>query len=58
MAKTDFFLKLDGIKGESTDAKHKGEIEIESFSLGLTNTGSFSQAPGRDVMKPIARSVQ
>ncbi|SRR6266446_6584395 len=46
MAKTDFFLKLEGIKGESTDAKHKGEIEIESFSLGLTNTGSFSQAPG------------
>jgi type VI secretion system secreted protein Hcp len=46
MAKTDFFLKLDGIKGESTDSKHKGEIEIESFSLGLTNTGSFSQAPG------------
>ena len=46
MAKTDFFLKLDGIKGESTDSKHKGEIEIESFSFGATNTGSFSNAPG------------
>ncbi len=46
MARTDFFLKLEGIKGESQDKKHKDEIEIESYSLGLTNTGSFSQAPG------------
>ena|SRR5262249_19530261 len=28
----DMFLKLDGIKGESKDAKHKDEIHIESFS--------------------------
>ncbi|HEY3759319.1 MAG TPA: type VI secretion system tube protein Hcp [Solirubrobacteraceae bacterium] len=28
------FLKLDGIAGESTDKQHKGEINIESFSLG------------------------
>src|SRR5262245_52436782 len=31
----DMFLKLDGIKGESTDDKHKDEIQIESFSWGL-----------------------
>jgi type VI secretion system secreted protein Hcp len=31
----DWFLKIDGIKGESLDDKHKGEIEIESFSWGL-----------------------
>jgi type VI secretion system secreted protein Hcp len=30
----DAFLKLEGIKGESTDATHKGEIDIESFSWG------------------------
>jgi len=28
----DMFLKLDGIKGESVDHKHGGEIHIESFS--------------------------
>ena len=28
------FLKLDGIKGESTDHKHKGDIELSSFSIG------------------------
>ena len=27
----DMFLKLDGIKGESKDHKHKDEIHIESF---------------------------
>lgn len=36
----DMFLKLDGIDGESQDAKHKGEIEIESFSWGASNAGS------------------
>jgi len=30
----DIFLKIGDIKGESTDAKHPGEIEIESFSFG------------------------
>jgi len=32
----DYFLKLDGIPGESTDAKHKDEIELVSFSWGVT----------------------
>ena len=32
----DIFLKIDGIDGESSDAKHKGEIEIESFSWGAS----------------------
>jgi type VI secretion system secreted protein Hcp len=36
----DMFLKLDGIPGESQDSKHKEEIEIESFSWGLSNSGS------------------
>lgn len=30
----DMFLKIDGIKGESIDAKHPDEIDIESFSFG------------------------
>jgi type VI secretion system secreted protein Hcp len=28
------FLKLNGIKGESQDDKHKGDIDIESFAFG------------------------
>ena len=33
----DYFLKIDGVSGESADQKHKGEIELESFSWGATN---------------------
>jgi len=36
----DYFLKIDGVSGESADSKHKGEIELESFSWGETNTVS------------------
>jgi type VI secretion system secreted protein Hcp len=36
----DAFLKLNGIKGESADDKHRDEIEIESFSWGLSNAGT------------------
>lgn len=38
MAAVDYFLKIDGIEGESTDAKHKGEIDVESFSWGAAQT--------------------
>jgi type VI secretion system secreted protein Hcp len=36
MAAVDYFLKIDGIVGESRDSKHKGEIELESFGWGAT----------------------
>ena len=38
----DYFLKLDGIPGESTDAKHKDEIDVLAFSWGV----SHPKAPG------------
>lgn len=46
MAAVDYFLKLDGIDGESTDSKHKGEIDLESWSWGETQTGSHSAGGG------------
>jgi type VI secretion system secreted protein Hcp len=30
----DYFLKIDGVPGESTDAQHRGEIEVISWSWG------------------------
>lgn len=36
------FLKLSGIKGEATAKDHKDDIEITSFAIGATNTGSQS----------------
>jgi type VI secretion system secreted protein Hcp len=32
----DYFLKIDGVPGESTDAKHNSEIVISSWSWGET----------------------
>jgi len=37
---SDFYLKLDGIEGESRDLIHKGEIELESWQFGVSNDGS------------------
>jgi type VI secretion system secreted protein Hcp len=42
----DMFLKLDGIKGESKDSKHKDEIHIESFSWGMSQTGTHGVGGG------------
>lgn len=42
----DYFLKIEGIKGESTDDKHKGEIDVESFSWGLTQSGTMGLGGG------------
>lgn len=33
----DYFLKIEGVSGESLDAKHKGEIDVEAWSWGETN---------------------
>ena len=46
MAQADMFLKLDGIEGESQDSKHKGELEISSWSWGEVNSGSSSMGGG------------
>ena len=40
------FLKLDGIEGESTDSKHKGEIDLESWSWGESQSGGHSAGGG------------
>jgi len=44
MAVMDIFLKIDGIPGESTNDKHKDEIEVLSWSWGMTNAATG--APG------------
>jgi len=42
----DYFLKLDGITGESQDSNHKNEIQIMSFSWGASQTSSVGGATG------------
>ena len=46
MANVDYFLKIDGIEGESTDDKHKSEIDIESWSWGANQSGTSAGMGG------------
>lgn len=43
---TDYFLKLEGIQGESQDEKHKDEIQIMSWSWGGSNVSSVAGTGG------------
>jgi type VI secretion system secreted protein Hcp len=42
----DIFAKIGDIKGESIDDKHKDEIEILSWSWGVTNAGTMAHGGG------------
>jgi type VI secretion system secreted protein Hcp len=46
MAAVDFFLKIEGVEGESTDDKHKKEIDLESWSWGEHQTGTHASGGG------------
>jgi type VI secretion system secreted protein Hcp len=46
MAQVDYFLKIDGIPGESGDAKHKDEIQLLSYNFGESQAGTFADGGG------------
>ena len=53
MAEVDYFLKIDGIDGESQDDMHKGEIAIDSWTWGEshpTSPGAGGGGGGRVTM--------
>jgi type VI secretion system secreted protein Hcp len=43
---SDIFAKIGDIKGESLDDKHKDEIEVLSWSWGVTNVGAHGGGGG------------
>jgi type VI secretion system secreted protein Hcp len=53
MADTYFFLKLEGIEGESQDADHSGEIDFFSFTEGISNAGKYDAGTGGNTGKAI-----
>jgi type VI secretion system secreted protein Hcp len=53
MAAVDYFLKIDGIEGESQDSKHKGEIDVQSWSWGETQSGSHAAGGGGGAGKVV-----
>jgi type VI secretion system secreted protein Hcp len=59
----DYFLKLDGVTGESTDQQHTGEIELASWSWGAHNPPNIGSqtggaGTGRVTMKHIDCTAQ
>jgi len=42
----DAFMKIDGITGESTDRAHPGEIELLSYSFGVSNSAHAAAGSG------------
>jgi type VI secretion system secreted protein Hcp len=43
---SDIFAKIGTIQGESTDAKHANEIDVLSWSWGVTQGGSMAHGGG------------
>jgi type VI secretion system secreted protein Hcp len=42
----DVFLKIKGIEGESADGAHPNEIDVLSYSWGISQTGTMSYGGG------------
>jgi type VI secretion system secreted protein Hcp len=48
----ELFLKIGDIKGESTDSKHKDEIDVESFSWSVANSAPAGAGSGHGTGRP------
>jgi type VI secretion system secreted protein Hcp len=57
MAAIDYFLQIDGIAGESTNAKHKGAIDLLSWSWGETNPGPHGAGGGGGAGKVVFQDL-
>ena len=42
----DMFLKIDGVEGEASDHKHGKEIDVLSWSWGMTQSASMASGTG------------
>ncbi|MFN3986978.1 MAG: Hcp family type VI secretion system effector [Rhodocyclaceae bacterium] len=47
----DFFIKIDGIAGESKDSKHAGWIDVLDFNYGVSQSSSMFTGGGGGVGK-------
>jgi type VI secretion system secreted protein Hcp len=53
----DVFIKIEGIKGESADAKHKGEIDVLSWSWGAAQSSATTARGGMAAGKAGANAL-
>lgn len=57
-AAVDYFLKLEGVDGEATAKGHEKEIELLSYSWGVSNPGaSGARAQELSVVKTMDKST-
>lgn len=42
----DIFMLIKGVKGESVDKVHKGQIDVLAWSWGISNSGTFHVGGG------------
>lgn len=57
MAQVDYFLKIEGLDGESEDKTYKKNIEILSFNWGATNSGSMGYGTGGGTGKVVVQDM-
>jgi type VI secretion system secreted protein Hcp len=57
MAMVDYFVKIDGIRGESQDKAHKDEIQVLSYSFGEDQPGTMSFGGGGGAGKVQMRDL-
>jgi type VI secretion system secreted protein Hcp len=53
----DMFMKIDDIRGEASDAKHKDEIDVLSWSWGVAQSGSAHHGSGTGTGKATVHDV-
>jgi type VI secretion system secreted protein Hcp len=53
MAAVDYFLKIDGIPGESKDKTYKDTIQLESWSYGESQGGTMGSGGGGGAGKVV-----
>lgn len=51
------FLKLDGIDGEATDRSHRGEVELLSWSWGVSNDTTAGSGGGSGVGRATPQAL-
>jgi type VI protein secretion system component Hcp len=53
-----YFVKIDGVTGDSTSKGHEGWFELPSFTFGGINSGSFDAISGKAIFQNIAFNLQ
>lgn len=53
----DMFLKIDDVKGESADDKHKDEIDVLSWSWGMSQSGTTHMGTGGGAGKVAVNDI-